>query len=58
MSEDYLLARGAADVDRLALLNQLYGPSSEALLLRAGLKPGMRVAEIGCGSGNMTWEVA
>jgi SAM-dependent methyltransferase len=54
MSENYLLAQGAADVDRLALLNQLYGPPSEALLVEAGLKPGLRVAEIGCGSGNMT----
>ena len=54
MSNDYLLAQGAADVDRLALLNQVYGPSSEALLLRAGSRPGARVAEIGCGSGNMT----
>lgn len=53
MSKDYMLAQGAADVDRLALLNQLYGPSSEALLLAAGLQPGMRVVEIGCGSGNM-----
>jgi SAM-dependent methyltransferase len=54
MSSDYLLSQGAADVDRLALLNQLFGPSSETLLLRLGLKSGMRVAEIGCGSGNMT----
>ncbi len=54
MSNDYLLAQGAADVDRLAILNHLYGPPSEALLTEAGLKPGMRVAEIGCGSGNMT----
>lgn len=54
MSRDYMLAQGEADVDRLALLNQLYGPPSEALLLEAGLKPGMRAVEIGCGSGNMT----
>lgn len=54
MSKDYMLAQGSADVDRLALLNQLYGPPSEALLLEAGLQPGMRVVEIGCGSGNMT----
>jgi SAM-dependent methyltransferase len=54
MPNDYLLAQGAADVDRLALLNQVFGPPSEALLVRAGLKPGSSVAEIGCGSGNMT----
>jgi ubiquinone/menaquinone biosynthesis C-methylase UbiE len=54
MSKDYMLAQGAADVDRLALINQLYGPTSESLLLEAGLKPGMHVVEVGCGSGNMT----
>jgi 2-polyprenyl-3-methyl-5-hydroxy-6-metoxy-1,4-benzoquinol methylase len=54
VSKDYMLAQGEADVDRLALINQLYGPSSEALLREAGLTPGLRVVEVGCGSGNMT----
>ncbi|MBL8797716.1 MAG: methyltransferase domain-containing protein [Planctomycetia bacterium] len=53
-SHSYILATGQHDVDRLRLLNQVYGPGSEALLRRAGLAPGMRVVEMGCGSGNMS----
>ncbi|MEW6542726.1 MAG: methyltransferase domain-containing protein [Nitrospirota bacterium] len=51
--DGYYLARGAGDVERLRLLNRAYGPESEALLRRAGLAAGLRVMEVGCGSGNM-----
>jgi SAM-dependent methyltransferase len=54
----YLLATGTQDVERLRLLNQAYGPASQALLRRAGLAEGARVAEIGCGVGNMTCWIA
>src|SRR5574341_1136256 len=53
-SDGYNLARGEKDVERLRLLNEVYGPGSQALLHQAGLVHGMRVGEIGCGSGNMT----
>jgi 2-polyprenyl-3-methyl-5-hydroxy-6-metoxy-1,4-benzoquinol methylase len=54
MSQGYILATGTDEVKRLQLLNQLYGPGTEGLLWRAGLKPGMQVVDIGCGSGNMS----
>lgn len=54
----YILATGAQDAERLHILNQVYGSASEAALLRAGLGQGMRVAEVGCGSGNMTCWIA
>jgi len=54
----YILATGAQDVERLRLLNQVYGPASHAVLRQAGLTEGLRVAEIGCGTGNVTCWIA
>jgi SAM-dependent methyltransferase len=54
----YILATGAQDVERLRLLNQVYGAASHAVLRRAGLAEGLRVAEIGCGTGNVTCWIA
>jgi SAM-dependent methyltransferase len=50
----YILATGKGEVERLRLLNEVYGPGSEALLRAAGLGPGIRVVEVGCGSGNVS----
>lgn len=52
--DGYRLARGAGEALRLRLLHNAYAAGSEALLKRAGLRPGMRVVELGCGTGNMT----
>src|SRR5690349_2748243 len=54
----YILATGAHDVERLRLLNQVYGHASHAFLRQAGLVKGWRVAEIGCGTGNVTCWIA
>lgn len=54
MSQGYILETGAAEVKRLQILNQLYGSGTERLLGQAGLMKGMRVADIGCGSGNIS----
>jgi SAM-dependent methyltransferase len=54
----YILATGAHDVERLRLLNQIYGPASHAVLRQAGLAEGWRVAEIGCGTANVTCWIA
>jgi SAM-dependent methyltransferase len=51
---DYVLATGAAELDRLRLLQEVYGPVTEGALRAAGLRPGMRVVEIGCGTGIMS----
>jgi SAM-dependent methyltransferase len=58
MSHDYVLATGQADVERLRILNDLYGPGSRDLLTRAGLRTGKRVGVLGCGSGNMSCWIA
>jgi len=57
-SEHYILATGGRDTKRLQLLHEVYGPATEVLLRRAGLRSGLRVVEIGCGSGNTACWVA
>jgi SAM-dependent methyltransferase len=51
---DYVLATGSAAANRLRILHSLYGPGARRVLLQAGLKPGMRVADLGCGVGMVT----
>src|SRR5581483_9485876 len=50
----YALATGPAAVRRLHLLHRIYAPAGKRVLLEAGLKPGMRVADFGCGVGMVT----
>jgi SAM-dependent methyltransferase len=50
----YALATGEAADYRLRLLHDLYVPGTRRLLLDAGLQPGMRVADLGCGVGMVT----
>lgn len=52
--ERYVLATGAEGEARLAVVNEVHGPDTRAFLTRAGLKPGMRVADIGCGIGTIS----
>jgi SAM-dependent methyltransferase len=51
--EHYILATGGKDSKRLRLLHDVYGSGTETLLRRAGLRDGLRVVEVGCGSGNI-----
>lgn len=55
---NYVIGVGKDDEERLSLLNELFGETSQNLLLKAGLKPSIRVLEIGCGTGNMTQWIA
>jgi ubiquinone/menaquinone biosynthesis C-methylase UbiE len=51
---EYALATGAAAVRRLCILHNIYSPAGRRVLLQAGLAPGMRVADFGCGIGAVT----
>jgi len=55
---EYSLATGTAAARRLEILHQVYGPGTVDLLMRAGIAAGMRVADIGCGVGMVTAELA
>jgi ubiquinone/menaquinone biosynthesis C-methylase UbiE len=50
----YSLATGAAAAHRLWVLHRIYGPGAQRVLVQAGIRPGMRVADIGCGVGMVT----
>ncbi len=50
----YALATGEAADYRLQVLHGLYGPGTERVLLAAGIRPGMRAADLGCGVGMVT----
>jgi SAM-dependent methyltransferase len=52
--DPYVLATGKAAAHRLEILHRLYGPGTKQVLKRAGIKRGMRVADIGCGVGLVT----
>lgn len=54
MDKTYLLGEGAAAVDRLALVQRIYGSRSRAGLLAGGPLSGRRVLELGCGTGGMS----
>lgn len=60
MGEDkgYALATGESGAYRLQILNAIHQPYTEFLMQRVGLKEGMRVADIGCGTGNVSFMMA
>ena len=51
---EYVLATGQAASHRLQILHRVYGTGARRVLLDAGIKPGMRVADLGCGVGMTT----
>ncbi|MER5863304.1 methyltransferase domain-containing protein [Kitasatospora sp. NPDC002040] len=54
----YVHAVGEEAAERLAIAGEIYLPATTGLLRRAALAPGMRVADIGCGTGNVTRWIA
>lgn len=58
MNKKYFLSTGESDYNRLSLLSKLYNPLALSFLTGSGLKPGMTVLEVGCGSGHMACDLA
>ena len=52
MDLGYVLKTGDAGAARLALLDKVYGADCQRILSAAGVDAGMRVADIGCGTGS------
>jgi len=54
MSKDknYALPVGMSDLDRMTMLSEIYMPYCAKFLIENGLKPGLNIADIGCGPGN------
>jgi ubiquinone/menaquinone biosynthesis C-methylase UbiE len=56
--ERYVIRGGREGYDRLLLLARASWPDTAALFARAGLRPGMRCIDLGCGGGEVTFEMA
>ena len=54
----YLLGHADAEVRRLLLQARLYDPYTEQAFRLAGLRPGMRVLDVGCGPGDVSFVAA
>jgi SAM-dependent methyltransferase len=57
-SARYLLQTGEAAAARLQLLQRVRGSATAEFLGRAGLRPGLQAADIGCGVGTVTAHLA
>jgi ubiquinone/menaquinone biosynthesis C-methylase UbiE len=54
----YVLGHDNAEVQRLLLQGRLYNDYTEHALRLAGLRPGMRVLDVGCGPGDVSFVAA
>ena len=57
-TDQYLLGGTPAETQRLQAQGELLATSSDRLLRLAGIRPGMRVLDIGCGAGDVTMQIA
>lgn len=54
----YIIRGGDCGAERLHVVARVMRPGTLALLDRAGLTPGLEVLDLGCGSGDVTVEIA
>lgn len=56
--ERYVIRGGRAGYERLKLLARARWPDTAALFERVGIGPGMRCVDLGCGGGEVSFEIA
>ena len=54
----YLIRGGIAGRERLRVLARVMRPATLALLERAGVTAGLRCLDVGCGGGDVTFDLA
>jgi ubiquinone/menaquinone biosynthesis C-methylase UbiE len=54
----YPIRGGVPGRERLRVLSRVMRPSTTALLIRAGIQPGMACLDIGCGGGDVAFDMA
>lgn len=52
--DGYVMGRSRHETERLQKQGLLYNPSTRHLFEQAGLRPGMRVLDLGCGAGDVS----
>ena len=57
-TDSYALGHEGSELDRLVSQSRFLGDLTEQLLLQAGLRPGMRALDVGCGVGDVTFLAA
>ena len=57
-SQNYILGHSDEEVQRLIFIAQSYRPFTERVLREAGVSAGMRVLDVGCGAGDVSFLVA
>src|SRR5690554_3222064 len=50
----YVLGHSEQELARLEKQGELFGAETRQVLVRAGLAPGMRVLDVGCGAGDVS----
>ncbi|OUC05331.1 hypothetical protein RY27_27950, partial [Litorilinea aerophila] len=55
LSNQYALGHSQPELERLVHQERFLGELTEIMLLKAGLVPGMRVLDVGCGAGDVSF---